>query len=380
AVRRPYRVGSIVYLQSVDGKDTARLGLDLKWGGAVVEVSVHGVNVVNSFDAGRELQVALWDGADGYDTCAGCTGMFGWNPVQAGDRYSHGSPVTRIRASGDTVYVKTRPYEWFPDNKGGGPQKPVSSDCEIEEWASPVAGYARTFLLRYRITHLGDDEHVNAQQEFPAVYVNVEFDRFAHYGGDAPWTGGPVSFTTLPSLERGAASVPYLFFNSEGWGALVDGSGVGLTVYVPGAYPYVAAGFTVAGSGGPRGLGTNYFRPFTPYSFGPHAAFTGDVYVIAGSLDVARQVVYRLGELDHPDSFAPFGYVDVPKAHSVLRGSVAVTGWATDKVSVSRVMVYLDERVIGAAAYGLARPDVRRVFPGAPSNVGFRYLLDTRRF
>jgi len=60
---------------------TIRIGLETAWGGSIVEVSLNGTNFVNAHDTGREVQPAFYDGNAQYDPCAGCTGVFGWDPV-----------------------------------------------------------------------------------------------------------------------------------------------------------------------------------------------------------------------------------------------------------------------------------------------------------
>src|SRR6266446_3122801 len=84
---RTYREGSRIYLDN----GTIKVGLETKWGGAITEVVWHGMNFVNDYDPGREIQVALYDG-DPYPPCGDCAGANGWDPVQGGDHHKHGSP------------------------------------------------------------------------------------------------------------------------------------------------------------------------------------------------------------------------------------------------------------------------------------------------
>ncbi len=90
---RTYQSGSLLLIESDSSPGIARVGLETTWGGSIVEVSLVGTNFVNRSDTGREVQAAQYDGNAQYDACAGCTGIFGWNPVQGGDKYSHGSPL-----------------------------------------------------------------------------------------------------------------------------------------------------------------------------------------------------------------------------------------------------------------------------------------------
>lgn len=189
---RAYQIGSVLYLESSAGTDVARVGLETQWGGSIVEVSLNGTNYVNSADTGREVQPAQY-GEGPYDDC--CTGSFGWgwNPVQAGDKYSHGSPVLSQVVASDSLYVKTQGYQWNPDDKGGGPDQPVLGDTYVEARVSAVTRHANTFQVHYKVTHFGADQHANSFQEFPVVYVNLGYDRLAVYAGTAPWTNASVS-------------------------------------------------------------------------------------------------------------------------------------------------------------------------------------------
>ena len=71
---RTFQSGSVLYLESSAGADVARVGMETAWGGSIVEVSLNGENFVNAHDAGREVQLAQFDG-DGTP----------WNPTQGGD-------------------------------------------------------------------------------------------------------------------------------------------------------------------------------------------------------------------------------------------------------------------------------------------------------
>ena len=76
-----FQQGSLLILQNQTSTDTIRIGLETAWGGSIVEVSLNGTNFVNAHDTGREVQPAFYDGNAQYDPCAGCTGVFGWDPV-----------------------------------------------------------------------------------------------------------------------------------------------------------------------------------------------------------------------------------------------------------------------------------------------------------
>lgn len=373
---RTYQSGSLLLIESDSSPGIARVGLETTWGGSIVEVSLAGTNFVNRSDTGREVQAAQYDGNAQYDACAGCTGVFGWNPVQGGDKYSHGSPLLAQLLTSNSIYIKAQGYHWNPDDKGGGPTQPVLGDTYVEATISVVAAHAETFKVHYKVTHFGADEHANSIQEFPAVYVNLGYDRFVTYSGTAPWTNGTVTATTMPQLPMFSPR----FYAPEQWAAFVDSSDTGLTVFVPGVAPYVG-GFSAAGTPGPLGTGTNYFAPFAIYTFGPGSVLEGDVYLLAGDYKHARQVIYDLhSQIPATDIFTPFGVVDTPAPGSQLSGSTSVSGWAFDDAAVSNVDVYIDGLLAGAATYGGSRPDVAHDFPNAPNAIGYSFSLDTHQY
>ncbi len=355
-----------------------QFGVEPRCGGTLVEVSLRGRNFVNNADCtGRQVQAALYDGNDKYDACSGCDGIWGWDPVQGGDIHHFGNALIAKRVTADSVYIATRPYEWYPDNKGGGPGRPVPSDVMIEQTASFMPDYRYAVRLHYRITHLNSDTHASALQEFPAVWVNQEYKRFVSYSGTSPWTGRAVSsdLLTAPWQAQPMRYVP------EHWAALVNEEGVGLTVYVPQQYPWVA-GLQLSGTSGEFGSGANYFRPHVPFTFGPGTVFEGDVYVIAGDYREARQDIEAMHDAQVPsgDVLPPFGWLDAPLADEAVTSVVPVSGWVFDDVDVARVEVLVDGSPAGTASYGFRRPDVATVYPHAPERIGFSYALDTRRY
>jgi Bacterial Ig domain len=371
-----YQSGSVLYLESDSGTDTSRIGLQTMWGGSIVEVSLNGTNFVNEHDTGREVQAAQYDGNAQYDNCAGCTGTFGWNPVQGGDKYDQGSPVLVQTLMPDSLYIKVHPYQWNPDDKGGGPGQPVLGDTYVEATISAVTDHAFTFKVHYKITHFGTDQHADSIQEFPAVYVNLGFDRFVSDSGTIPWANASITFVMMPQLPQGSPTI----YASEQWGAFVDNNDQGLTVFVPGMAPYIG-GFSAAGDPGPTGFGTNYFAPRTFFSFGPGSVLEGDVYLVAGDYKHARQVIYDLhNRLAPKDIFTPFGSVDSPVPKAQLSGAINVAGWALDDVAVAKVDVSVDGVLIGTATYGGSRPDVANDLPNAPASIGYIFSLDTTKF
>lgn len=164
---------------------------------------------------------------------------------------------------------------------------------------------------------------------------------------------------------------------SEHWASLVNGTGDGVTVYMPGSYPFVN-GFVAPGSPGPTGTGTTYFRSVTPFGFDPADVREAEVFVIAGHHVEARGTVYALRTAGTPpDVLAPLGHLDAPANDATVAGLIDVAGWALDNTIVAAVVVQVDGAEVGTAAYGLERADVQAAYPGAPLATGYEYRLDT---
>ena len=365
--------GTVLYLQSHANGHTARIGLDTAWGGAIVEVSLDGINFVNAHDTGREVQPALYDAAAPYG--AQCT-QYGWDPVLAGDFYDHGSQVSSQSAVAASLYTKTIPVQWCPDQFGGGPGMTAPSDMSFEQTVTLAPGAALAFQLHLKLTHTGTDTHYNQSQEFPAVYVNSAYTTFVYYEGTSPWTNGAVSQAAAPISPADVTA-----YTPEKWAALVDASNQGLTVFVPSVYPsWHALSFPQSGGSGPTGDATVYMTPMTIFTIAPGAVIEGDIYLVPGDASAARSVVYALHQqLTGPDIVAPVGTVDVPVANATLGGSGAqVAGWAFAATAVAAVTVYVDGTAKGTATLGTARPDVAAAYPNlAPPNSGWTYALDT---
>jgi len=371
---RTYREGSLLFIETLANGRKARVGVEERWGGSIVEASLDGMNFVNAFDAGREIQISLYDGDHRYDDCSGCKGFWGWNPVQAGDREGNGGRVLEAIEAGEALRLVVRPNEWYPNNKGGGYGRAVPSDIVIEQAVSAVPGYPTAFRVEYTIHHLGDDHHAAApHQEFPAIYVNGELSRFVHYGGQRPWTGRPTSELRWPEL----GSRPRLrAYASELWGGFVNERGIGLTVFTPGAFPHYI-GFSLSGQTGSKGDGTNYVYPFAPFPLSPRQRITGEIYLIVGDHQEARRIIYALrGGREFPDVAHPIGEID-PLPRTVKIGPpLLLNGWAYDNRGIDRIEILINDTIVGTAKLGIERPDVSAEWPGARSP-GFRYSLAT---
>ncbi len=352
--------GTTLVLQTQTATETVRVGLLKAWGAAITEVSLNGVDYVNNDDPGRQIQTSLWDEDADYLT------SWGYNPIEAGDHFFQGSPVLNSAFLPDgSIYTKTRPIQWAPENFGGGPGNPIQGDANIEKWVSVVPGFNRVFKVHYKITHFGSDTHTNKFQELPVMYVNPNVPNFSYYGGSQPWTNGSLSQHVM------STNCCDVLPTAELWGAYVDNSNVGIALYTPQQFP-VSKGFNA--------FSTLQFTPFCTYTWYPGTVLEFDTYILVGPVSESRAVIYALHDQQTtPSTLTPMGWLDTVLNGSVS-GTINVSGWSWALPGMKSVDVFVDGSRVGSADYGLSRTDIPVAFPGAPANTGFSYLLDTTVF
>jgi len=350
---------TMFFLDARTSTDAARLGLLKAWGAAVTEVSLNGVNYVNHDDPGRQIQTSLWDSNATYG------GTWGYNPIESGDHFFNGSPVLASTLLADSIYTKTQPIQWAPENFGGG-TGPVLGDAYIEKWISVVPGYNRVFKVHYKITHFGTDSHADATNELPVMYVNPIVPNFFYYGGSAPWTNDALSQFTMP------AGCCVVLPTPEQWGAYVDATNTGIALYTPMQYPN-SKGFN-AGS-------TLQFTPTCPFTWDAGSVLEFDTFILEGPVNESRAVIYALhSQQSSPSPLPPYGFLGPPQTGDTLHGNANIEGWAWALPGISSIDVFIDGSRVASATYGLSRPDVVSAQPGAPADTGFQYALDTTKF
>ena len=347
-----------------------RVGVDKDWGGAIREIWFDGQNLVNNWDGGRLIAVSLYDG----DSKTGWEVNdpdWGWNPCPS-DKHNNVNRPLAYSFEKNVLYVKARYLEWNPDNKGGGNGRPISTECVVETWIKFLWDDPRAVNVRYRVTHEGTDTHALAGQEMGFAYIRTPFNRFVSYAGNAPWTGALPREETLPPSQPGGVTAA-----TEQWAGFVNSEDVGLVMWAPQSYPIFSRAYFPADR---AEASTYYMGPRAFFTVGPRFSFEMEVFLFAGRWQEARALfsLLRLA-VNLPDVMPTFGHVDVPAHNATVSGTIAVSGWAIDNRSVGKVEVFLDGTRVGQAAYGLAREDVARDYPGlagAP-NFGCVYQLNT---
>ena len=228
------------------------------------------VNLVNIYDAGRQIQQSYYanvggdtvnaNGANGYQrgyTYTGAVDGYYWpyNPVQAGDCADNPGQVIDFEVTKNYIYVKARAMDW-----GKGWKE--SWDAKYEKKAQELGGWDKLGIIKggsttksymenwYRIengmvvvdntfidwngfTDMKDvPYHTN---ELPAVFVSQALDEFVCYEGAHPWTNGELTYYTDVASQL-SDNHPSVHNHSEDWFAWVSdkNEGFGLGVYVAG--------------------------------------------------------------------------------------------------------------------------------------------------
>ncbi|SDM69763.1 N-acetylmuramoyl-L-alanine amidase [Bacillus sp. OK048] len=179
----------------------------------------------------------------------------------------------------------------------------------------------------------------------------------------------PVSGATL----IGTKEVSGWFLDGSGVASievLVDGTVVGQATYGD-ARTDVQSAFPEFNNGN---AGFHYALDTTKFSDGQHTlsiretGMNGRVTTLPGSTITISNANTK-------------GYVDNPVSGATLIGTKMVSGWFLDGSGVARIEVLLDNKVVGQATYGDARPDVRNAYPEFNNgNAGFHFALDTTKF
>lgn len=257
-----------------------KVGVDLNLGGAITWLSAaDGENRVNNFDHGRQIQLSYFSGPVPFEHAgqkpAAHWQHLGWNPIQAGDDFHHGSETVEHRNDGREIYVKCIPLQW--------PLNGVPGECTLESWLK-LEGH--TVKARARLVNARADssQYPARLQELPALYANAAFHRVISYTGAQPFTGQP--HTLMPAS---ATAHPWTFWlGTEHWSALLNDQDEGLGLITPGRI-WFTGGF--AGKPGPndtRATDTGYLAGQGLEILDHNIIHEFHYEVVAGSLEQIR--------------------------------------------------------------------------------------------
>jgi len=268
-----------------------RLGVDLGKGGTITYLANSGpssVNVVNSYDLGREVQQSYYSGPDNYGNPAPPWTNFPWNPIGAGDAFGNPAIVLDQSNDGRILYTKTAPLQWALNH--------VGCECVIEQWITLDGNSAQ---IRNRLTNNRSDRttyHAYGQ-ELPAVYTNGTFWRLFTYSGDSPYAGGP-----LTQIANVGPPAPWPRFSAtEHWAALVDDSGYGLGVINALVTSFIGGSSGALDAGGPSDITAGYIAPNPAEILDWNIVYEYDYTLVLGTLDQIRAYAAAHRPDDRPD-------------------------------------------------------------------------------
>jgi hypothetical protein len=264
---------------------TIRLGVDLTLGGAITWLSRSGsdVNLINSYDWGRQVQMSYYGGpvpfVVGDKRPAKHWEGLGWNPIQAGDDFGHGSRTIEQRNDGRTIYVKCIPMQWPLDN--------VPGECTYESWLDLEGAvvHARCRLVNARSDHTPYD---GRGQELPAVYTNGPWHRLITYNGGRPFTNDAVT-----QLEAKPPPQWSMWLATERWTALVNDAGWGLGVWNPACVRFGGGFNGQPGVGGAKDTSCGYIAPHAVEVLDHNITHEYRYDLVLGTVEEIRAHVYR---------------------------------------------------------------------------------------
>lgn len=277
-------IGHVLYIENHD----IRLGVDLDLGGAITYLAPatnHALNVINSFDWGRQVQFSFYSGPVPYQPAGAKLSeswrFLGWNPIQSGDCYGHPSKVIKYSRKGNLLYVKCVPMQWPLDN--------VPAESAGEVWLELDGPVVKA---RCRLTnHRADFTQYPARtQELPAVYVNAPYHRLLTYRGDHPFTSDSMSQINNRLDKDGHwDSWPA----TEHWAAQLDDHNWGLGIWNPTALQFSGGFSSEPGIGGPTDAPTGYIAPNQNEILDHNIVFEYRYELILGTLSQIRAHVYQ---------------------------------------------------------------------------------------
>ena len=231
---------------------------------AMVDLS-SSVNLINIYDAGREIQQSYYanvggsmeeaTGANGYDRRWSFTATregyyWPYNPVQGVDEVCNVSQIIDYEVGDNFIYVKVRAMDW-----GNGYARPEYDHLEgynavkngrttksyIENWYTIKDGMLYVDNRFIDWNGFTDMDNIRPHTlEIPATYIVHPLSTYVCYTGNDPWNLNDESYDVQDSLKGWwAADIVHLsWYHPEDWFAWVNDEFFGVGVYVPGAAEY----------------------------------------------------------------------------------------------------------------------------------------------
>lgn len=254
--------GTLSYLERMRyGEQTIDEVID-KNGNVVIDVNAKedckthlssSVNLVNIYDAGRQIQQSYYanvggtmsatNGENGYTRSYCYTGSEdGWywpyNPVQAGDCANNPGQIIDYEVTKNYIYVKVRAMDWakgwiqkfnVPNTYVGG----STTKSYMENWYRIQNGMVvveNTFIDWNGFTNMEEvPVHTN---ELPATFIVHPFNNLVCYTGMFPWSNGALERHKDDLYPTTSANAVRIDNHAEDWFAWVNDNDFGVGVYV----------------------------------------------------------------------------------------------------------------------------------------------------
>ncbi len=139
---------------------------DISWGGAIYELWWDGVQFVNHFDSGREIQTALFKPG---------LGDVSFGPTEAGDMWRNGSPLIDMIITSRDLYTHSLPLQWGPQSYGGGENNPVLYGGEFKRHARFI-DHPHYNIISYTVGYK-PLESTDYTREWVTAYLNLPVSR-----------------------------------------------------------------------------------------------------------------------------------------------------------------------------------------------------------
>ena len=212
-----------VALVTLDGR--AEVGINYADLVDATEVRSTSVNLLNNYDTGRLVQQSYYGiNQAPYEPGTFMGREWNYNPVMGGDQFMNSSKIIDFEVTDTHIYVKCRPMDWAKDNE------PTFSYMEATYTLD-----GRNLLVDNRFVDFSPYEHIQWNQELPALYVIEPLYRLAYYPGRNAWESGDIVYRdNLPFWDGVWTS----FTSRENWWAWVNGAensedSFGIGLYVP---------------------------------------------------------------------------------------------------------------------------------------------------
>lgn len=223
------------------------------------------VNLINIFDAGREIQQSYYadvggsmqeaTGANGYDRRWSYTATregyyWPYNPVQGGDEVCNLSQIIDYEQGDNYLYIKVRAMDW-----GNGYARPEKNHPDYEQYKNgrTTKSYIENwYTIKNGMLYVDnrfidwngftDMENIPYHTlEIPATYVVHPLHTFVCYTGYNAWDLSDTTYDRQKNLAGWWDENAHINnYHPEDWFAWVNDNNFGVGVYIPGAGGYVS--------------------------------------------------------------------------------------------------------------------------------------------